>query len=495
MRQRLAECEFREESLRAQFEQQEKVVEALQQRQSQLDECAASLDAQRESLIAQSIELDSINEGRAELECQRQEISQQQDTIYDKSAELAQLESELKVWSDSREQEEELLRQVESLQQEISAAAEYRNSYWNDLEVSLSEQKALVQQLTEQLQVATRELEEAHASRSRLAELERVEHRLTEQEAVNQELTEQLHVATLTLKEIQAAESTAAERLATASDQLQERDQLIGELLARLAEQSSVDPHETEVTEQSQMQLALEEREHLIRELQEQLTASINVRDEQTPITDNGLLMRSRELDGRTTVLDRRDDELGDWNRRLKNTEEELESERRQLQEARQQLELARAELQVSIEQSASETVAPHSPEMDVGAHQTTPVDDPPQDDRTSDLPSELASLFGLGGESDTDSRADTQPDIGTEGGDSVVMSFDGSHNVLLEAQADRADSEADESDDNDYVTRYMEQLLARNRTVASGSLPEELNRTETTNAESDDSGAEMGAN
>jgi hypothetical protein len=111
------------------------------------------------------------------------------------------------------------------------------------------------------------------------------------------------------------------------------------------AAKSAENVPETEQQDDLGWQQKLEDRDGLIRELQEQLVTSQSVVDaEASGISDEEVRMRSRELDDRTVVLDRRDDELGEWNRRLQNTEEDLETERRQLQDACQQLELARAE-------------------------------------------------------------------------------------------------------------------------------------------------------
>jgi hypothetical protein len=56
-------------------------------------------------------------------------------------------------------------------------------------------------------------------------------------------------------------------------------------------------------------------------------------------------------------------------------------------------------------------------------------------------------------------------------------MSFEETQGVLLEAQAEEVAPGQVESDDSDYVTQYMEQLLARNRSEAGESLPEELHK------------------
>ena len=49
----------------------------------------------------------------------------------------------------------------------------------------------------------------------------------------------------------------------------------------------------------------------------------------------------------------------------------------------------------------------------------------------------ELASLFGLGGGDEGPTSADAHPDVSTEGGESVVMSFQETQGVLLETQTE----------------------------------------------------------
>ena len=334
-------------------------------------------------------------------------------------------------------QEEELLRQVDAVRAEIRVANE---SVGNDRDMILaqsSEQQLLLQELTEQFQVY--------------------------EQAMNQ---------------LQVTEAECNVQASEVVQQLAERDAVIEELRERLELEEATSAayvSKNQEQDESGWQQELEERDGLIRELQEQLVMSQCVVDaESSGVSYKEVRMRSRELDDRTLVLDRRDDELGEWNRRLQNTEEELEAGYRQLQDSRQQLELARAEIQVSMEYATPDR------EVEVQAEYAKAVGPAVPEKNVTDLRSELASLFGIEVDSKSEVPVEELMDVGTEGGDAIVLSFEETQSVLVEAQQENSASEEAEGHDSDHATRYMEQLLERSRTSAGESLPEELNQIET---------------
>ncbi|MCP4170395.1 MAG: hypothetical protein GY758_06435, partial [Fuerstiella sp.] len=227
------------------------------------------------------------------------------------------------------------------------------------------------------------------------------------------------------------------------------------------------------------LQQELAEKDELLLEMQAHLggSAELHVDAEQ-------IRLQHAELDDRIAVLDQREEESREQQRRIENTEEELESQRRQLLEARQQLELARAELQISADaepQSLPDAFTAIPPDESTEAASTESIATEKDADRAS-IRSELADMFGLGGhEVETLSSVEelTPPavdDCHVEASDEVSLSFSGVESVLLEATQEVSEETCDETAaSDDFVADYMEQLLARNRQKAGGTLPDEL--------------------
>lgn len=445
--------------------------------------------AERDQTICQHAEmhetlLSQIESLQGELSGLRDEADSRED------GRVAELTSELA----DRAQEVERVRtelrdleaQLEATDQEMAALQLESDAEQSGLKSRLADLEVQLNHPSEQEENLLREVEElrseVQAAKSSDGDAEALLTRSAEQEATIQQLTEQLQAAEQKLSEHLEGQTVTAEREAESRRQLEERDDVISDLREQV--QALRDDASIETAESSSWEQQLAERDGMIRELQEQLvSAAAATESSSVEYTDDEILMRSRELDDRTVVLDRRDDELGEWNRRLQNTEEELEAERRQLQDARQQLELARAELQVSIEHDTpvaepyEDVALPTDAEPDV---------DQAQEESASHLRSELASLFGMGAGSEPEVMESAPPDVSTEGGDSVVMSFEDTHGVLLGAPAEESVADQTDGEDSDYVTRYMEQLLARNRSSAGESLPEELNKATEADTEAD---------
>ena len=208
-----------------------------------------------------------------------------------------------------------------------------------------------------------------------------------------------------------------------------------------------------------------------------------------------------RELDDRAVVLDTRENELLERKRALEQSEGEIETQRRQLLEARQQLELARAEIQVAMQ------AAPVPPDVDDFDYDSVGRSDSMQrhdsvlkrdglsgnhsvsrssGDSVPAVRSEIAELFGIKvGDAKKDDPVDkiesllpAVDEYSQELSAAVSMSFGRADGVLLEAASvDETHEEEPVSDGDDFVASYMEQLLARNRDKAGGTLPQELTK------------------
>ena len=219
---------------------------------------------------------------------------------------------------------------------------------------------------------------------------------------------------------------------------------------------------------------------------------------------------RSRELDVRAELLDRRDEDLRERTRKIEHTEGDIESQRRLLLEARQQLELARAEIQVAMRNHTEPAQQAGSPLPEFGLsfsgepksdRQLTHQADLPSDSAhgesddpsyvpTTDLRSELAGLFGLRKPAAESVTPPPLPpaafvDVSEPSGEnqSVMFHF-GSDAAQLAATesilAAVGDAEpAREENSDDVVRDYMEQLLSRNRKSAGHALPGELKAVE----------------
>ena len=472
IKQATAEVEHREEVVRNALKKQELVSEVLLRRQRELDARAGSVqDQEAEFDVKRQGQRDlqtAIELRIAEVERREAEIAESEAQIADLTTELAERDEliamqgnrlqalEMQVAIDESEvsttDEAHLLQQIEELQTEVKAASDVESTVANELQEQLQAQQRLIGELTGQLQLVEKTIIGLqNVSRSQDVDDQRATQILIEERD----------------QKIAALEQQLVEALAAAN------------------EVHSASEAESDVSGWEQQ---LVEPVSIIRELQGQ---PVNVQSgslvEASVPTDEEIQRRSRELDDRTTLLDLRDEELGEWNRRLQNTEEEMEDERRQLQEARQQLELARAELQVRIQEPPAPS--PHEPVWEGPSEVTGDVPSEPvameetaeTGEGVSELRTELASLFGLAGNSEAaswePSPVEEYVDVSTEGGDTIIMSFEQTQGVLPEAQP--AENEAYvEGEDSDYVTRYMEQLLSRSRSAAGDSLPDELSGT-----------------
>ncbi|MFN8710210.1 MAG: hypothetical protein ACK50J_26350, partial [Planctomyces sp.] len=107
-------------------------------------------------------------------------------------------------------------------------------------------------------------------------------------------------------------------------------------------------------------------------------------------------------------------------------------------------------------------------------------------EEEVTQLRSELASLFGLKSlkapvEAPVDSFVDTSVPAPDDERAGVELKFTSNPSLLLQVpaanQSDSASSTNEESPD--FVTDYMEQLLARSRKVAGGALPNELQKSQ----------------
>lgn len=303
-------------------------------------------------------------------------------------------------------------------------------------------------------------------------------------------------------------------RLAELQQQVTERNRLISDLQEELervrrqtaftgslsndsSQSSDSDQLKTQVAEQES---ALKEREEIIRELQmrlkEQASGETGSRD--------SLVIESKELDRRASVLDDRAEELRERQRKLEQSEDEVEQQRRELLEARQQLEQARAEIQMAMRQHASQPVIVPATMNTQAVRHDTIVDEPALDPAiqsqsssageiaasggeesgASALRAELAALFGLGNSLESERLTpppipeyiDTSEPSGRAQAVSLSFGADASAIVSPPASRDAAEaSDEPEAESEDFVKDYMEQLLARSRKSAGTTLPQEL--------------------
>lgn len=468
IQQATAEVKHREEAVCNALKKQERASEVLLRRQRELDARAGSVQdreteldvkrqEQRDLQTAVELQIADVERREAEIaesQAQIADLSECDERISLQGNHLPGLEAQVVIDESevSTTDEAHLLQQIEELQAEVKAASDGQSTVANELQEQLQAQQSLIGELTGQLQLAEKTMI-------------RLQNASGSQDVDDQRATQFL---------------------------IEERDQKIAALEQQLEETLAVvnEVHSAGEAEAdaSGWEQQLVEPASIIRELQGQpVNAQSGSLVEASAATDEEIQRRSRELDDRTTLLDRRDEELGEWNRRLQNTEEEMEGERRQLQEARQQLELARAELQVWIEEPPDPS--PHGPVWEDPSEVTGDVPSEPVDmeetaetgEGVSELRSELASLFGLAGNSEAASweppPVEEYVDVSAEGGDTIIMSFEQAQGVLLEAQSVEDDTSV-EGEDSDYVTRYMEQLLSRSRSAAGDSLPDELSGT-----------------
>ncbi|MDG2130773.1 MAG: FHA domain-containing protein [Fuerstiella sp.] len=241
-------------------------------------------------------------------------------------------------------------------------------------------------------------------------------------------------------------------------------------------EQTDVSAASAEIAE---LRRELAEKDEVLLELQMHLGESVETRRDAEQIK-----LQHAELDDRIAVLDQRDADIRERQRGIENTEQDIEEQQRQLLESRQRLELARAEIQVAVDHQPAMEVPPAEPYEEPSVTDTADTGsiDAADDGEQSSLRSELAEMFGLGsGEPATERGVDVSTpvpieDYGQEGSEEVSLSFDSPEAVLLESQGDEAvPCEDEQTKADEFVADYMEQLLARNRQKAGGTLPEEL--------------------
>ncbi|MCP4173560.1 MAG: hypothetical protein GY758_22630, partial [Fuerstiella sp.] len=244
-------------------------------------------------------------------------------------------------------------------------------------------------------------------------------------------------------------------------------------------EQTDVSAASAEIAE---LRRELAEKDEVLLELQMHLGESVETRRDAEQIK-----LQHAELDDRIAVLDQRDADIRERQRGIENTEQDIEEQQRQLLESRQRLELARAEIQVAVDHQPAMEVPPAEPYEEPSVTDTADTGsiDAADDGEQSSLRSELAEMFGLGsGEPATERGVDVSTpvrieDYGQEGSEEVSLSFDSPEAVLLESQGDEAvPCEDEQTKADEFVADYMEQLLARNRQKAGGTLPEELVQT-----------------
>ncbi len=321
--------------------------------------------------------------------------------------------------------------------------------------------------------------------------------------------------------QLETAKSEGPAEAFSEGDSTDQYVQIIGELKAELEtarkqldelrEQSATPENGTDKASEEQLSLIaeltsrLEQQEADNEKLRQQQAGGIQPSETGT----DELNTLHRELDSRTVVLDTREEELRERLRLVEQSEGEIETQRRELLEARQQLELARAEIQIAMDQtpdpaaeptdfsepalpsavdlmpSDSEPASEQEPETDSGSAFESEIDVTPAEQPASPaVRSELAELFGIAaGDSSFNSSEDTcdlpaVDDYSQEKAAAVSMSFSQAENVLVEAppQPEIEEVEAEnEEDGDDFVAKYMEQLLARNRANAGENLPEEL--------------------
>jgi len=275
------------------------------------------------------------------------------------------------------------------------------------------------------------------------------------------------------------------------------------------------------------LEVVLRDRDDLIRELRSRLQQQIQQPAESSDI--EGDLQReadSRELDRRVQLLDEREKELIERQRRVTHSEGDVEAQRRQLLEgdveaqrrqlleARQQLEIARAEVQVAIWQHTTVAAAQSCAEpqaifvsgksdssdsLDMADYSNdgsvTSLTDVPQSefdeaDASHDLRAELANLFGVRKAASEPvqpvQEIRTQPvefvDLSEPAGDARAVEFRFGDNTAeivgrntLECSPEDSEAANREENSDDFVRDYMEQLLTRSRKGAGNSLPAEL--------------------
>lgn len=408
----------------------------------------------------------------------------------------------------------ELKTAFESARDEMAANAAADTSSDS---VADAEQERLLAERSAEVELANQRLLDSESKNHQLStELEEANERLRSQEQLAEQriaeataeannsgdseaelqLLQQLEDLKAEMASASAPEGPAAEL----ANKLIEHEQTIEQLQEELEQSRQSHAAADNAGDDSSMapeQIAIIEELKSRLEQQEQTINELNASNGSTEPGDQQSVEEAerlhRELDERTNLLDVREGELRERQRMLEQSTTDIEEQRRALLEARQQLELARAEIQLAAEPSvpvASQEPAIPSAVSLLNSENDLQVQDDHEEEEDSDVStlavrSEIAELFGLG-----DQQPETQSPIAThsdlpavdeysqEESAAVSMSFSQGGNVLLEAPAtpEREESFSDGEDDgDDFVASYMEQLLARNRSSAGGSLPAEL--------------------
>ena len=361
----------------------------------------------------------------------------------------------------------------------------------------------------QEIEAQSADLQEAQAA---LAEAERQNDQLREQLVKLAERVEQEQASTATsdaaaeeealLHEVEALRSELAAvspggGSSEFAEQVAEYERTILELRDQL--QASTESSATDLPVVSELKTQLEDQQRVIDEL--------NARLETPEVAQDGeeIARQHRELDDRINVLDEREASIRERQRMIEQGEAELEGQRREMLEARQKLELARAEIHLAMQTPQDSPAEPADvaepslgasllEQLEARAPAAEPDSTEEQVEAAPAVRSEIAELFGL-----TESRVAAEPAVtdepvatavesslpavdeySQEEAAEVSMNFDQS--VLLSPEPEPeapVEAAADEEDGDDFVASYMEQLLARNRASAGGSLPEELKEPE----------------
>ncbi len=320
--------------------------------------------------------------------------------------------------------------------------------------------------------------------------------------------------------ELSDSKSGGSNRLEQSHQEIAERDQIIADLRAELANvgdrastsnslANSIGADSIDMDKlRSRLDRAdevLRDRDDLIRELRARLMKQTDTTAAES-VDPESLQLEALELDRRATLLDRREAEIREQARRVTQSEDEVESQRRQLLDARQQLEIARAEIQVAMKQHGTNSESSGTSALyeastrsaSVPIHESlggafgSPImadSEPESSSSSSDLRAELANLFGLKKPAAEPDASLTTPkpdffDLSEPAGESKAVSFhfdEHSSGIfqtpppLPVASSEAAAEPAREENSDDFVRDYMEQLLSRSRNAAGNSLPEEL--------------------
>ena len=497
-------ADAKEQQLNNQMASLHGLIESLQQQLAN----EADTESQQAQIDQLAAERDSLLNALKDLQGKFEDIRADLESAEQLRLELAELQERTAAACSA---ESGYQHEISALQADAAVASE-------ELQQSFARIKEL-EHLVETLQLsvsAADQASEQSATRPELGQIDDEELKLLQQ--VNE-----------IRKSLEESLQDANSRAARFEDLLAERDEQLRLAQQQLDVQSdkAAEPDQASLIEGLEQQIStlkasLGEREQLIQQLRDQLQQLVNAQP--SPLAGGAtnaeeLQIVSRELDRRAELLDSRDNELKSYAAKLELTESELETQRRQMLEARQQLEIARADIQVAMQQASTSSIRNNSdraasinnPEQPVaeddqsndacGAsggpssdhndatnyrmtgdeHQTAASEI--EDESVSHLRTELANLFGVSPKAKPTNRDDETLDamfvdpsqpvakLGVQG---ISISFDDNTNVLLE-QPRADDSAENEEDTPDFVTNYMEELLARSRNSAGASLPAEL--------------------